>query len=240
MKEGLRGRAIGVTKDVFLAVTVQNALVHVHGAAGLARNGFGHESGIHVLAQRRLAHGALKKEHLVGQAQGVIVEEVNLHLARANLMNQGVYVQVHEVAVLINLFKQRVEFVDGVDAIGLARRFGAAAAANGWAQRHIAVGIACCEVKLQLGRNHRLPALGGIQVTDTAQHAAWCIRHQLAFGVKTIVNHLRGGVGGPRHNAHGGGVGAQLHVAVGGVDHIKVGAAGWLLARHAHGHNGVG
>ena len=49
---------------------LDQALVHVHRAARLAGDRLGHEGGVHVVAQRRLAHRALEEEHLVGQASG--------------------------------------------------------------------------------------------------------------------------------------------------------------------------
>jgi len=82
--------AVCVAEHVLAGGHVDQALVHVHGAAGLAGNGLGHEGGVHVMAQGRLAHRALEQEHLVGQTQRLGMEEVDLHLPGAHLVNQGV------------------------------------------------------------------------------------------------------------------------------------------------------
>ena len=55
-----------------------------------------------------------------------------------------------------------------------------------------------------------------------AQHRARRVGDQLAVTVEAVVQHLRGRVGRPGHDAHRARVGAQVHVAVGGVDHVVV------------------
>ena len=154
------------------------------------------------MPQRRLAHRALEEEDLVGQAERVGVEEVDLHLAGADLVDQRVDVQLHLLAVVVDVLEQRVELVDRVDRVGLARGLGAAAAADRRLQRHVGIGVARDEIELELGRDHRLPALGGVQVADAAQHRARREGHQLAFAVVAVVDHLRGRVGRPGHDAH--------------------------------------
>ncbi|MCY1524795.1 hypothetical protein D9M68_597460 [compost metagenome] len=235
--EGFGRRAIVVAEDVLAGLLVQDALVHVHGRAGLAGDRLGHEGGVHVVAQRRFAHRALEEEHLVGQAQRVGVEEVDLHLPRAHLVDQRVHVELHLVAVVVDLLEQRVEFVHRVDAVGLPRGFGAAAAADRRLEQRVRVGVARGQVELQLGRDHRVQALGVEQLTHVAQHAARREGHQLAVVVEAVVDHLRGGVGGPGHDARGGRVRAQLHVAVGRLDHVVVRPAGRKLPRHPHRHD---
>jgi len=65
----------------------------VHGAARFGFHGFGHEGGEDAVAQRRLAHGALEQEHPVGQFERVAVGEIDLHLAGAGLVDQGLHAQ---------------------------------------------------------------------------------------------------------------------------------------------------
>ena len=192
------------------------------------------------MAQGRFAHGALEEKHLVGQVQRVGVEEVDLHLSRTHFVDQRVHVELHLFAVIVDLFEQRIELVDRVDAVGLARSFGAATAANRGLEQGIGVGVASGQVELQLGRDHGVPTFGIVQVTNAAQHAAWCKGHQLARMIKAIVDHLCRWVGGPRHDARCAGVWAQLHVFVGRVNDVVVRAVLGEFARHAHGHNRLG
>ncbi len=108
--------------------------------------------------QRRLAQRALEEEDLVGQAQRVGVEEVDLHLAGTDLVDQRVDVQLHALAVGVDVLEQRVELVDRVDRVGLARGLAAPAAADRRLQRHVGVGVARHQVELELGRHHRRPS----------------------------------------------------------------------------------
>jgi hypothetical protein len=48
-------------------------LVDVHGRAGLALNGLGHEGGVDIVLERGLADGALEHEHLVGEFDRIAV-----------------------------------------------------------------------------------------------------------------------------------------------------------------------
>ena len=57
--------------------------------------------------------------------------------------------------------------------------------------------------------------------------------------VKAVVNDLGCWVSSPRHDAHRGRVGAQLHVFVGGVNHVVIRPTLRKFAGHAHGHNGL-
>jgi hypothetical protein len=214
--------------------------VDVHRAARLAGDRLGHEGGEHVVAHRRFSERALEEEDLVGELQRVVVEEVDLHLASADLVDQRVHVQLHLLAVGVDILEQRVELVHGVDRIRLARGLGAPAAADRGLQRHVGVGVAGDEVELQLGGHDRVPALGIEQVADPAQHRTRRERHHLAVLVVAVVDDLRGRVGRPRHDAHGGRVGAQVHVAVGGVDHVVVRAFFGEFPRHAHGDHRLG
>jgi hypothetical protein len=54
------------------------------------------------------------------------------------------------------------------------------------------------------------------------------------------VDDLRRRVGGPGHDAHGGRVGPQVHVAVGRADDVVVRPFLGELAGHAHRHHGLG
>ena len=231
--------AIFRAEQVAASGFVHDALVNVHRAARLAGHGFGHEGGEHVVAQRHFAHGALEEEHLIGQAQRVGVEEVDFHLAGADFVDQGVHVQLHLVAVVVDLLEQRVELVHRVDGIGLARGFSAATAADGRFERHVRVGVARHQVKLQLGRHHWHPALGFEQITHPAQHRTRCEGHQVAVAVVAIVDHLGGRIAGPRHDAHRGRIGAQVHVVVNWADDIEIRAGLRHFPGHAHGDDGL-
>jgi hypothetical protein len=153
------------------------------------------------------------------------MQEVDLHLAGADFVNQRVDVEVHQVAVVVDILEQRIELVDGVDAVDLAAGFGAAAAANRRFQRQVGIDVLGGQVELQFGRDHRLPALVLIQLEHAAQHGARREVDQAAVGEIAVVDHLRGRVDRPRHHRDGGGIGLEDHVAVGGGNGAVVGAS---------------
>ena len=155
-------------------------------------------------------------------------------------MDQRVDVELHLLAVVVHVFEQGVELVDGVDRVRLARGLAAPAAPDRGLQRHVGVGVARHQVELQLGRHDGLPALGVEQLAHVAQHRARRKGHAHTVAVVAVVDDLRRGVGGPGHDAHGGRVRAQVHVAVRGRDDVVVGPLFRELARHAHGHDGFG
>ena len=77
--------AIGLGEGI-AALAIQQALVNMHGAAGLAGEGLGHEAGLQAVRTGKLAQGALEQKHLVGQCQRRAVLQVELVLAAADFV----------------------------------------------------------------------------------------------------------------------------------------------------------
>ena len=94
----------------------------VHGAARLLAMRLRHERRVHLVAQRRLARRALEQERLVRQVQRIAVQEVDLHLRRAVLVDQRVDLDVLRLAERVDVVEQRIELVDRRDAVALAAR----------------------------------------------------------------------------------------------------------------------
>jgi hypothetical protein len=80
-------------EDVLAGLLVDDRLVDVHGRARLALDRLGHEGGVGVVLQRRLADGALEQEHLVGEFDRIAVAQVDLELTGAFLVDQRVDLQ---------------------------------------------------------------------------------------------------------------------------------------------------
>ncbi len=78
------------------------------------------------MLERRLAHGALEHQDLVGQVQCFAVTEVDLHLRGAFFVDQGVQIQALRFAPVVHVLEQRIELVGGVDGERLAAGFLAA------------------------------------------------------------------------------------------------------------------
>ena len=186
------------------------------------------------------AHRAFEEKHLVSQTQRVVVEEVDFHLTGTHLVNQGVHVQPHLVAVVVNFFEQRVELVHRVNAVSLSGRFGATTAANRGVQQRVGVGVACHQVELEFRGDHGFQAHLGVQIANPAQHTARREGDQFTVAVITVVDDLRRWVRGPGHDAHRAGIGLQMHVTVVRVDDVVVGAGFWKFTGHAQRHHHFG
>jgi hypothetical protein len=172
----------------------------------------GHERCVHLVSQRRFARRALEHECLVGEIQRIAVQQVDFHLRRTVFVDQGVDRDVLLFAELVDVVEQRIEFIDGRDAVRLATGLRAPRTTDRRLERIIRVDVGFNQIKLELRGNHRLPTPRRIQVEHVAQHLARRHLHASAVGVETIVNHLRRGLGRPGHATHGARVGLQNHV----------------------------
>ena len=231
-----RRAAVWLAENILPAVQRHHALVDVHGAAGLALHGLGHESGVHIVADGHLAHGALEQEHLVGQRQRVAVVQVDFHLRGTHFMNQRVQRQPLCLAPVVHHVEDVVVFVDGVDAEALHAGLGTPRAANWWLQRHVFVRLHLYQVKLHLGRHDRAPAFLLVQFQDALEHVARRERGGRAVEIDAVVDDLRGGLLGPRYRPQRAGVGDQPHVRVGRGGEVLLG----VVAGDGHHQHGLG
>jgi len=159
------------------AIAVQQALVDVHGAAGVAGKRLGHEAGLQAVLAGQVAQRAFEQKHLIGQLQRRAVLQVQLVLAVAYLVQQGVGGDALLVAVLFQLGKERFVLPGVVQRVG--RRHRLALAAVGGQQ-----------VKLDFRRHDWCQAIGGKRRQHTLEHVARRKRHRRALAVVTIVDQL--------------------------------------------------
>ena len=188
--------------------------MQVHGAARLLGHGLRHEGGIHLVAHRRLAGGALEQKGLVRQAHGIAMQQVDFHLRRAGLVDQGIDLDILRFAEGIHVVEQRVELVDGGDAIGLAADLRAPRAADRRLQRIVRIDVRLDQKELEFRRHHRLPAVRLVQLEHPAQHIARRHGNRPTVAVEAVVNHLRRGLGRPGHHPHGFRIGLEHDVDV--------------------------
>jgi hypothetical protein len=97
----------------------------------LALDGLGHEGGVHVVFQRRLADRALEHEHLIGEFHRVAVAQVDFKLTGAFLVIRRVDLQPLAFGEMIDVVDQFVEFVDARDRIALTAANGTARTPTG-------------------------------------------------------------------------------------------------------------
>ena len=99
------------------------------------------------MAQSRLTRGALEQEGLVGKILRIAVQQIDLHLRRAVLMDQGIDLNVLSLAKGVHVIKQRIEFVDRGNAVRLPARLGTARAADRRFQLVVGVNIRLDQVE---------------------------------------------------------------------------------------------
>jgi hypothetical protein len=132
----------------------------------------GEKGRVHAVAQRGLAHGALEQEDLVGARHRIGVLEVHFELRRAGFVDQRIDVEFHRLGVVVHQVEDRVELVDRVDGIALARRLRPARAARGRLQREVRIGVLLHQEEFELGRHHRREAQFLVERQHAAQHVA--------------------------------------------------------------------
>ena len=150
--------AVGRREQVGAGREVEHALVDVHGAARLALHRLGHEGRVDAVLERGLAQRALEQERLVGELERLAVVEVDLHLGGAALVGQRVDVDHLRLAPVVDVLEDRVELVDRLDAVALARRFRPARAPDRRLERIVRILVDLGQEELQLGRHDRPPA----------------------------------------------------------------------------------
>jgi len=123
VEEQLTHAAVVIGEDVLAGFQVHHALVDMHGTAGLIGDRLGHEGRRHVVLERRLAHGALEYQDLIGQVQCITMPEVDLHLRRTFLVDQRIQIQALQLAPVVHVLKQRVKLVGRVDGERLTTSF---------------------------------------------------------------------------------------------------------------------
>ena len=81
--------AVVLAEDVATA-GIQQALVQVHGAAGRSGDGLGHEDRVQAVLEGDFLGCVLEQKGLIGHRHGVAMQQVDLKLAWANLMEPGI------------------------------------------------------------------------------------------------------------------------------------------------------
>ena len=83
----------GALRCKVLLDIIDNRLVDVHRRACLFLHGLGHESGVHIVALRRLTDGSLEYEDLVCHVQGVTMVKVDFELCGSVFVDEGINIQ---------------------------------------------------------------------------------------------------------------------------------------------------
>jgi len=142
------------------------------------------------------------------------MQQIDLHLRGAGLMDQRVDLDVLCLAEGVHVVEQWIELVHRRDAVGLPADFRTPRAAHRGLERVIRVDVRLDQEELELGRHHRLPAVSLVQLEHPPQHVARRHGHRPAVAVEAIVDDLRRRLGRPRHDPHGLRIGLEHDVDV--------------------------
>ena len=186
----------------------------MHGTAWRLGQRLGHAHRDQPMTHRDLPQQMLEQEGLVGHLQGVAMQQVDLELAGAHLVQKGVAWQPEGAHGRIHLVEIGLLAVIGTHAEGRRRAGGAAVQAARGHERLQRIGIGLEQEELQLAGHHRTQALGGVVVQHTAQQAAggqWTGRAAHLHGV---ADHQGARLFGPRQAVQLARIGRQHHVAV--------------------------
>ena len=170
-----------------------------------------------------LAQRALEQERLVGELERIAVVEVDLHLGGAALVGQGIDVDLLRLAPVVDVLEHRVELVDRLDAVALARRFGSARTADRRLQRIVRILVDLGQEKLELGRDHGSPAPVLVGLQHALEDLTRRDRDRLAIVMIAVADHLRRRLLVPGHDAQRPRVGAHPDIAQGRVGHPILG-----------------
>src|SRR5438105_3899963 len=127
---------------------------------------------------------------------------------------------------------------NSLTAAMLAAGLGAPRASDRRLQGIVGVAVLLDQIELELRRHDRLPAALRVELEDVAQHVSRRHRYPTAVGIEAIMDHLRGGLGGPWHAPHGLLIGLEDDVdfrrahGIAGVGRV---VAGHGLQKHALG-----
>ena len=191
---------------------VDDALMDVHRRARFLLVGLRHEGRVDVVAQRGLAHGALEEERLVGQRDRIAVIEIHLDLRHALFVDQAVDADLLRLAIIVDVFEQRIEFVDRVDAVSLPARLRAARLAGRRQQRIVGIDILGGEEEFELRRHDRPPAALFIELHDALQDGTRRMGDRFAVLIGAIADDLRRRLLVPGHDAQRFDIGNEIHV----------------------------
>ncbi len=209
-----RVAAVGQREDVLAGLHIEHRLVDMHRRTGFGGMRHRHESRVHAVIQRGLAHQALEQEHLVGERQRIAVLEVDLELRGTGFVRHGADADRAGLAVIVDLVDHRIVFVGGLDAIGLASRFTTPGHAHRHRQGDVGIDILLDQVKFLFRRDDGFESALGIGRQHPLEHRARCERHHLALLVARVADDLRGWKGGPRHDPRSAHVGYHVDVEI--------------------------
>ena len=117
--------------------------------------------------------------------------EVDFHLRRAGFVRERIDVDLLRFAEVVNLFEERVELVDRVDAVSLTAGLGPARAPDWRYQRIIRIGIHLHQEKFQLRRHDGAPTALGIEIKHAPQHCPWRDVDGALVGIDAIMRFRR-------------------------------------------------
>lgn len=189
------------------------------------------------MLERHFLEQVLEQECLVGQQQRIAVQQIDLELADAHFMHEGIARQAQCRHAGIDLTEERPQTVVGTDAERRMPILATTVQAKGRLEGLGRIGIGCKHEEFQLGRHHWRQAASGVPRDDFFELAPGGKTRAFTTQLIRIANRQRTWLRTPGQAMNLLRVGSERQVAV--VTAVKT--RGWIathdaLQQHPTGH----
>ncbi|MNF86939.1 hypothetical protein D3C84_693900 [compost metagenome] len=179
MTEGRRRLASLVAEDVTPGGDLHDALVNMHRTARRVRQWLGHADHRQPMLECHFFKQMLEQQCLVGQQQGIAVQQVDLELTDAHLVHERIARQTEGRHALIDFTEKRPQAVIGTDTERRMTVLAPPVQAYRRLERLRRVGVGREDEKLKLGGHHRRQPKGRVtsdncfELTTSRQRGAF-------------------------------------------------------------------
>ena len=148
--------------------------------------------------------------------------EVDFHLRRAGLVAQRVDVDLLNVAMVVDILKQRVEFIDRINPVSLAGLLRPTGLSGRGGQRVVGISTLLDKKEFQLGCHDRIQPGVFKQRQHPFQHRARCERNDVTLVIVGVMNDLRRRLGIPGNETTAVRIWPQYHISADFIQHLTI------------------
>ena len=162
-----RGRlAVLVAEHILAGGDLDQALVNVHRTARRVRQRLGHAHHAQTMLERDFLEQVFEQEGLVGQQQRITVQQIDLELADAHLMHEGIARQTEGRHAFIDFAEEWPQAIVGTDTERRLPILATPVEADWRTERLGRIGVRREDEEFQLGRHYRRQTACGVTGDD--------------------------------------------------------------------------